>query len=58
MQEEKKRSRGRPATGRERNISMTMRVTEKEREIIKQSQKENNKKSVVDLLLHFIEKNK
>ncbi|QBX15725.1 hypothetical protein Javan207_0039 [Streptococcus phage Javan207] len=56
--QDKKRPRGRPATGRERNISMTMRVTEKEREIIKLSQKEHNKKSVVDLLLHFIEKNK
>jgi|GEM_PF-1569016 len=56
--QDKKRSRGRPATGRERNISMTMRATEKERDIIKQSQKENNKKSVVDLLLYFIEKNK
>lgn len=58
MQEKKKRPRGRPATGRERNINMTMRVTEQEREIIKKSQKENNKKSVVDLLIYLIQKNK
>ncbi|MGT2846178.1 hypothetical protein [Streptococcus massiliensis] len=55
--QEKKRPRGRPATGRIRNTSFRIFVTEKEKEMIrlKASRKE---KSMVDYIIDLVNQDK
>lgn len=54
--QEKKRPRGRPATGKIRNKNITIAVTEIERTVIKQYAKDNQI-SLTDILLKAIELN-
>lgn len=53
---ENKRPRGRPATGRERDIKITLRVSESEKNSIREAQSKYNKKSIADLILYLLEK--
>lgn len=53
---ENKRPRGRPATGRERDIKITLRVSESEKDAIRKAQKKHNKNSIADLILYLLEK--
>lgn len=53
--QETKRPRGRPPTGRERNKLLNIRVTEEERELIKQSAHSNGM-TVADWIVSKIEK--
>ncbi|HFI0448260.1 TPA: hypothetical protein ACGOY6_000459 [Streptococcus suis] len=53
--QEPKRPRGRPATGRERNKLLNIRVTEQEREQIKQSA-HNSGMTVADWIVSKTEK--
>ncbi|MFX3912303.1 plasmid mobilization protein, partial [Streptococcus suis] len=53
--QENKRPRGRPATGRERNKLLNIRVTEEERNQIKQSAHSNGM-TVADWIVSKIEK--
>ncbi|CYU88132.1 TPA: hypothetical protein U1B14_001145 [Streptococcus suis] len=53
--QEKKRPRGRPATGKVRNKNITIAVTEQERETIKGYAKEKGI-SLTDILLNAVNK--
>lgn len=54
--QETKRPRGRPPTGRKRNIKMSFFVTEEERQEIKEKAI-SQEKSVADYLIDLVKKN-
>lgn len=53
--QEKKRSRGRPATGRERNVKFSFFVTEEERKTIKEKATEQDK-TVANYIMDLVNK--